>query len=148
MSPGLYALLERLHGHVGVLGLAVLLHPVLTLRWRRGLSRGQRWSVGLAAALIAAPFASGWWLYPTYRAHVKPGLVRDATQLAWAFERKEHLAFFTLALTLGGAAALLADGRSPEGRRLAHVLLTLAWLCGASTAALGVLVASAAAPAW
>lgn len=148
MSPTLFALLERLHGHAGVLGLAVLLHPVITLRSRRRLTKRARLSALLAALLIALPFATGWMLYPSYRAHVKPSLVREASQVAWAFETKEHLAFFTLALTLGGVAVLLGRGQTPEGRRLAGSLLGLAWLCGLTVAALGVLVAAGASPAW
>ncbi|MCB9742673.1 MAG: hypothetical protein H6740_08740 [Alphaproteobacteria bacterium] len=148
MSPTLFALAERLHGHLGLLGLAVLLHPVITLRRRRGLTRGARLSALLAALLIALPFASGWAIYPSYRAHVKPGLVREAQSWAWAFETKEHLAFFTLALTLGGVAVMLGRGQTPEGRRLASALLSLAWGCGLCVGILGVLVAAVTAPAW
>lgn len=148
MTPSLFALLERAHGHLGWLGLAVLLHPVLTLGRRGAVTRGMRWSAGLAAALIAAPYALGWAIYPTYRAHIKPGLVRETVSVALAFETKEHLALFTLALTLSGVAALWAGGRSPEGRRAARVLLTAAWLCGVAVGALGIFVASVAHPAW
>lgn len=148
MSPELYALLERLHGHLALLGLAVLLHPVITLGRRGRPTRGQRWSVGLAALLLTLPALGGAWLYPTYRAEVKPRLLRDELELARAFESKEHLAFAAVVLTLAGAAALFAAGEEAEGRRLARLLLGLGWCCGLLVGLLGIFVASGAHPAW
>lgn len=147
-NPYLYALAERLHGHLGWLGLAVLLHPVITLRRRKGLSRGARWSVALAAALMLAPYALGWWIYPTYRAEVKPLLMRESVPWVLAFEAKEHLAFMALALTVGGAGAVLADGRRAATREAAWSLLALGWLCGVATGILGVMIAARAHPGW
>ena len=77
MSPQLFALLERLHGHTAVLGLAVLLHPVITLARGRVLGKGGRWSAALAALLIALPSVAGWLLYPHYREQIKPVLVAE-----------------------------------------------------------------------
>ena len=147
-SPHLFALLERVHGHLGWLGLAVLLHPVITLRLRRGVTRGTRLSVVLAALLMAAPYALGWVIYPTYRASVKPRLLLEARGWALAFETKEHLAFFALALTLAGAGTLLAAPRSPHGREAAWALLAAGWLCGVVVGVLGSLIAGRAHPAW
>ena len=147
LTPEAFALLQRIHGHIAVLGLAVLLHPVLTLR-RPVITRGTRWSLGLAAALVTTSTALGWWLYPDYRRGVKPGLVRENLAWAMAFETKEHLALFCLALTLSGTGALLFGSRTPATRRLARVALGLAFLCGATTAALGVGVAAVGSPAW
>ena len=148
MTGAAFALLERLHGHLAVLGLAVLVHPLLTLRGRAGLSRRTLLSADLAALLLLLPYVSGWLLYPSYRARVKPGLLRQDLSLALRFETKEHLAFMTLALALGGVLALHAAGRSPEGRAAAWWLLLLALGCGLCTAGLGLLVSAGASPAW
>lgn len=147
MSPEVFALLQRIHGHLALLGLAVLLHPVLTLG-RKGMTRGMRWSLVAAGVLVAGPFAMGWWLYPTYREAIKPSLVREHTTLALAFESKEHLALMCLSLTLSGVSIALLGGREPRARRLARVLLALAWLTGVTTAVLGLWVAGGAHPAW
>lgn len=147
-SPHLYALLERLHGHLAWLGLAVLLHPVITLRRRAVVSRGARLSVVLAVVLLALPSAMGWWLYPTYRVQVKPTLLHGAVPWLLAFETKEHLAFFSLALAVGGAGALLLAPRSPVAQKAAWSLLATGWLCGAMVGILGSLIAGRAHPAW
>lgn len=147
-NPYLFALAERLHGHLGWLGLAVLLHPIITLRKRRGFSRGTRLTVALAAVLMFLPYAVGWSIYPTYRSQVKPLLLRESVPWVLAFETKEHLAFLALALTLGGAGALLVDGRREVTRRAAWSLLVLGWLCGAVTGILGVMIAARAHPGW
>lgn len=147
MTPALYGLLERVHGHAAMLGLAVLLHPVLALR-RKGLSRGMRWSLGLAGALIAGPTLLGWVLYPTYRSHVKPTLVQESLPVALAFESKEHLAFVCLALTLSGVCVGLLSARSRPAQQVAWALLTGAWGCGLLAGALGIWVAAVAQPGW
>lgn len=141
MEPSSFFLFERLHGHLAVLGLAVLAHPILSLG-RPGLSRGTRISAAVAAALLSASFASGLWIYPPYRSLVKPELLREALPLALRFESKEHLAVICLALTLGGAGVLFAAGREASGRRAARVLFLFAFLVGLLTAALGVFVAA------
>ena len=143
MSPEQYALLARLHGHLGWLGLAVLLHPILLLR------RGPRSRLGLltawmALALITAPYAAGLWLYPTYRTAVKPDLLAASHTAAQAFETKEHLAFFVVMLTASGVASALLRGPIP----LTRALLISAWGCGVIVGGLGILIASTAHPAW
>jgi hypothetical protein len=144
VSGGLFALLERLHGHLGVLALALLLHPVITLR-RRGLTLWGRRTADLAAAMLAATFAGGWWLYPSYRESVKPALLADLPGIALRFESKEHLALFAAVLAIAGAAALRGKG---PALRLAWWLLLSGWVCGVLAAALGVVVAAYGAPAW
>lgn len=148
MSPDLYALAERLHGHVAVLGLAVLVHPLLSLRRRASVSQGTLLSATLAAALVLIPTLSGWLLYPSYRRGVKPDLVHHHIALARYFESKEHLAFFTVALVSSGVLVLWTAGRSSSGRRAAWWLLAAGLLCGLLTGGLGLWVASGAAPAW
>lgn len=148
MSGELYALLARLHGHLAVLGLVLLVHPLVTLRRRPGLSSRTRLTAELAALLVALPALGGWLLYPTYRARVKPGLIAEQLPLARLFESKEHLALMCAALAVGGALTLRLGGRRPEGRTAAWWLLAGSLLCGLLTAGLGTWVASGAAPAW
>ena len=147
-SPHLYSLLTRLHGHLGWLGLALMLHPVMSLGRPGRPTRSTRWSAWLAAAFVSTPFALGWLVYPTYRAKVKPALLVDAHAHAMAFETKEHLALMTLALAWGGALALYASGTDPRGRRVARVLFACGALTGLTTGILGVLVAARAHGGW
>lgn len=147
-SPLLFSLLERIHGHAGWLGVALMLHPVFTLGRPGRPSRGTRVSTWLAAGLVSAPSALGWLLYPTYRHRVKPTLLVDALPYAMAFETKEHLALMTLALAWGGALALRFAGGLPEGRRAARALFACGALTGIATGVLGVVVSARAHGAW
>ena len=142
LTPEGFALLERIHGHIAVLSLAVLLHPVLTLG-RRTLTRGARYSLALAAILVTATFSIGWVIYPSYRVAVKPGLIDHHRGLALAFETKEHLAMFCLVLTWGGVVAAWSGAHRP-----ARACLSVAWLCGVAVAAIGITVAATAHPGW
>ena len=147
-SPHLYALLERVHGHLAWLGLALMLHPVVSLGRPGRPRRPTRWSAWLAAAFVSAPYALGWWIYPTYRTRVKPALLVESLPLALAFETKEHLALMTLALAWGGAMAIHAGGETRGGRRTARVLLGCGAVTGLVTAALGLAVAAGAHGGW
>jgi len=148
MSPEIYGWLERLHGHLAVLGLAVLLHPVITLRRRVGLPPWTRRTAELGAVMLAVPFALGWWLYPTYRHRVKTTLWTEHHPALWAFESKEHLAALCVALAVSGALVLRLAGEDPGGRGTAWALLVAAWCCGLATAGLGIYVAGVAQPGW
>lgn len=148
MTGETFALLASLHGHLAVLGTALLFHPVVTLRTRRGLGRWTRFSADLAAAMLLAPFALGWVIYPAYRASVKPGLYAGSPADALLFESKEHLATMAVALAVSGALVLHAAGARESGRKAAWSLLLAAWLCAAGTIALGITVASRAHPGW
>ena len=146
LPVGLYTALQRVHGHLAVLGLAVLLHPIISLG-RRGLSRGMRWTLATALVLVTVTYGGGWLAYPTYRSAVKPSLVADHRAWALAFESKEHLALFCVVLTAAGVG-LAWRSQTQEHRRAAQVLLALAWTSGAIVVALGVGVAATAHPAW
>ncbi len=148
MSPSIYALVSSLHGHLAALGLAVLLHPILTLVRRKALSVWTLRTAWIAAAMIAAPYVLGAWLYKSYRPHVKVDLWQRGHPAMWAFETKEHLAVFALALVLGGTVVLQAAGRTPEGRRTAWALLLAGWLCGLVTAGIAIYVRVSAHPGW
>ena len=148
MDPTLYSWVVAAHGHLAALGLALLLHPVITLWRRRGLATWTLRTAELAAVLLALPYAIGWLVYPTYREHVKPGLLAEHHAWALVFETKEHLAFLCLALAVSGAMALRVGGRHAGVRRAAWVALLGAWLCGVATAVLGMAVRGVAQPGW
>lgn len=148
MSPTLFSLVGRLHGHLAMLGLALLLHPVITLRRRKGLALWTKRTAALAAGLLWVPFALGWWIYPTYRQHPKVALWRQEHPALWAFETKEHLAAFCVVLATSGAIVLYTSGKTDTGRRAAWSLLLAAFVSGAITGGIGVYVASVAHPGW
>lgn len=120
-----YALLRALHGYLGVLALAAVLHPALRLRAGR-LSRGDLWSLGLSTLVATGGGVAGLVLYPSYRRAVKPGLLLDAPLLATLFETKEHLGFYAVVLVWGGAG--LAWAHRPQLARTCFVLATLLML--------------------
>lgn len=133
-----FDLLERVHGHLAMLGLALLVHP-LVLLVRGDAPRARRVMLPTALLLVAATLL-GWWIYPDYRSEIKPLLrVTEAARVP-LFEIKEHLAWLAVVLTLG-AAGLLASGVA-EAEAGARALLMAAVACGLLTAALGVWVAA------
>jgi hypothetical protein len=148
VSPEAFGWLARLHGHVAVLGLAVLLHPVITLRLRGRVTRGGQLSADLGAILLLAAGVGGAVLYPAYRSRVKPPLWLAYPGSVLRFESKEHLAVMAVALAVGGALTLRAVGRSPGGRDTAWALLASAWVLGCLTASFGVYVAGTAQAGW
>ena len=79
-------LLERLHGHVGWLAVAALVHPALLLRRRTRADL----AVGLAVAIATVVSGAGAALYIPYRARIKPLLFQTEPAAGWLFERKEQ----------------------------------------------------------
>lgn len=137
------ALLQSIHGHLGVLAAAALFHPAILLRDGRPLSRGLRWSLGLTAVVTSAAFALGVGIYEDYRAIVKRPLFLESVEAGLLFETKEHLAYAVVVLTLGGCvAALAAPPREPSLRRLAAAAFAAASLTCLVVVALGTYVAS------
>jgi hypothetical protein len=143
-----FAWLARLHGHAATLGLAVLLHPVITLRLRGRVTRGAQWSADLGALLLLGPGLLGAWVYGPYRLRVKPALWLVEPGAVLRFETKEHLAAMAIALAAAGAITLRVGGRSPPGRETAWSLLASAWLLGVITGLLGLYVSGRAQPGW
>lgn len=127
------------HGWLGVLTVALLLHPVLG----RPRAPGGRapWSLLAAVGFLVAAFASGWLLYPGYREDPKPALLRVAPDLARAFETKEHLAWYVLVLGACGAF-LVARGADGAAARSGRFMLGAAAVIGAAVCLLGATVAS------
>lgn len=151
-------LLAELHGHLGWLAAAALVHPAILLRdqakWLvRG--RGGAWrvkhslSIALACGLVTAAASAGALVYGPYREKVRPFLFESAPLVGWMFERKEHLALGAAVFAWVGVFAALAARSSgeDEARRLrlgraAHRAFVAAAALTVVTACLGTWVAS------
>lgn len=100
----LVRLMEHVHGHLGWMSVAVLIHPAIVL-WRKPRAD---WAVGLAVAFTTLVGGLGVWLYPAYREKIKQSLFIASPKIGYFFERKEHLAFGAIALAWVGALAYFA----------------------------------------
>jgi hypothetical protein len=129
-------LLEHVHGHLGWLAVALLVHPAILLRSR---SRRAHLAVGVATALVTAGSALGAWLYVAYRDQLKQSIFLHARSYGLLFERKEHLAFGALMLAWAGCAAYFAAQRASGTLR--ETLRTIAFRAYVGAAALALLVA-------
>lgn len=137
------ALWASIHGHLGVLAAAALLHPAILLRRGSPLSRGGRWSLVLTAIVTTLAFSLGIFLYPSYRAEVKRPLFSESIRAGLLFETKEHVAVFVLSLTLGATLAVLVAPREARTiRRVASLLFAFAALACFTTASLGTYVSA------
>jgi hypothetical protein len=130
-------LVEHVHGHLGWLAAAVLVHPALVLRSR---TRRAPLAVGLATAFVTVASALGAWLYVSYREKLRQGIFLASPATGLLFERKEHLAFAAVLLAWTGASAYFAAGRT-EAKGTREALRTIAFRAFAASAALAVLVA-------
>lgn len=136
---------ERIHGHLGWLAVAALVHPALMLANPR---RRARLSVTLATGTVVLTAALGAWLYPHYRLLLKQRIFIDSARHGWLFERKEHLAVGAVVFALVGCIAHLMVPALDEGptrarlARLAHRAFVIAAMLALIVATLGVTVAS------
>jgi hypothetical protein len=135
---------EHVHGHLGWLAAATLVHPAVLLR---SPTRRAHFSVALATGFATVVGALGAWLYEPYRMRVKPRIFIDARWVGMMFERKEHLAFGAIMLTWAGALAYAGSFGAREETRVplrtfAFRAFVAAAGCAIATAALGTLVAS------
>ena len=133
-----------MHGHVGWLAVAALLHPALVLR-RPG--RRAPWATGLSTSAVVVTAALGATIYPEYRVQLKQKLFLESPSLGWCFERKEHLALFALTLAATGWVLHAAAPRFGESRALvergAHRAYVAAFVLALATAVLGLAVSVA-----
>jgi hypothetical protein len=128
-------LLERIHGHVGWLTAALLVHPAFALR---------RLSVTLATAGATLSAALGFWIYGPYREELRSAIFTEAPRIGWLFERKEHLSFGAVLFAWVGALAYAAGQRAAGDRftRLARSAFLISAALAFAVAALGTYVAS------
>lgn len=145
MSLGLLRVLEHVHGHVGWLAVAALLHPAILLR---NPKRRAPLSVILATALTLASGAMGAFIYPEYRLRLKQQIFIHTPGLGWCFERKEHLAVGALAFAVVGCIAHLSSRRLADDAlresvaRAAHRAYVVAFVLALGVAIFGVAVAA------
>jgi hypothetical protein len=135
---------EHVHGHLGWLAAAALLHPAILLR---SDNRKAHLSVGLSTAFATAVGALGVWLYEPYRDRLKQHIFIETRWVGLMFERKEHLAFGAILLAWAGASAYaVAVGAREEVRAPLRAFAFRAFAVSAAlaiaTAALGTLVAT------
>jgi hypothetical protein len=136
-------LLEHVHGHLGWLSAAALLHPAMLLRNPR---KRAHLSVGLSVVFLTTTAAIGVYLYGPYRDRVKQSLFIHAPAIGYLFERKEHLAFGAVLLAWAGAIAYVAAIRAEDPlkgllRTFAFRAFVLSCALSVGTAVLGVIVA-------
>jgi hypothetical protein len=145
MNTLLLRVLERIHGHLGWLSVAALLHPAILLANPR---RRARLSVLLATGFVVATGLLGAYVYPEYRARLKQHIFIEAPTLGWLFERKEHLAVGAVAFALAGCLAHLSlpvftdDETKRTIARLAHRAFVVAFVLAVFVGVFGVTVAS------
>jgi len=138
-------LLAQLHGHLGWLAAAALVHPAILLR---NPNRKSGLAVALASGLVSAGALSGALLYGSYRERIKPALFAVSPTVGWMFERKEHLAFGAATLAWVGVLGAVAGRRSgdeslrPRFTRAAHLAFIAASALATASAILGTWVAS------
>jgi hypothetical protein len=132
MSVETLRLLERVHGHLGWLAAAALIHPAIILRRN---NRRAVLSVTLATLFVTLTGVLGAWIYPSYSKLVRRAVYLSSMRHGLLFERKEHLAFAAIALAWAGCLLHLSSRDSAPRQRAAHV----AFVC---SAALTVVVAT------
>jgi hypothetical protein len=145
MTTLVLRVLEHIHGHLGWLSVAALLHPAILLRQTK---RRSGLSVALATGFVVVTALFGGCIYPHYRDRIKQHIFIEAPKLGWMFERKEHLAVGAVAFALVGCVAhltlpLVADDDIKRTlARLAHRAFIVAFALALLVAVLGVSVAS------
>ncbi|MBX3228176.1 MAG: hypothetical protein KIT84_26875 [Labilithrix sp.] len=127
---------EHVHGHLGWLGAALLVHPAVLLRNRK---RRAHLAVASSTALITAGSALGLWLYVAYREQLKRDIFQGSPAVGLLFERKEHLAFAAVMFAWSGCATYFAAAGAKGD--LAWTLRTVAFRSFVAAAALAILVA-------
>lgn len=139
-----WLLLEKFHGHIGLLAMALCLHPPIALRRVRRPSWATRVAAYLATASVIAVNLLGWYIYPEYRNEVKLDLYRYARFWGLAFEVKEHLAWYSMATAFAASVMVWHshDARGIALRRPISGLYLLTFVLVAITAVLGVMIAS------
>lgn len=121
MSVEALRLFERIHGHLGWLTFAALLHPAIVLR---NPLRRARLSTSLATAITATTFAIGAIIYTDYsRGGLRHDMYTASRFYGVLFERKEHLAIGVLGFAIAGwlVHVFAFDRSRPSRARFAHL---------------------------
>jgi len=132
-------LLERVHGHLGWLAAAALIHPAIVLRNPR---RRARLSAVLSALFATAAGAFGALIYPSYSRGVRRVIYTASLRYGLLFERKEHLAFAALALAWAGCLLHVSAEKDERRARAAHLAFVASAALTVAVAAMGTLIAS------
>jgi hypothetical protein len=136
---------EHIHGHVGWLSVAALLHPAVLLR---NPQRRARLAVALATGFVTAGGLLGAWIYPQYRLHLKQAIFIHTPTIGWLFERKEHLAVGAIGFAwIGCIAHLTAKSFDDESLQrtvavMAHRAYVISFVLCVAVACIGVVVAT------
>jgi hypothetical protein len=134
---------EHIHGHLGWLAAASLMHPAVLLRRTK---RSAHLSVGFAVGIVTLAGALGVALYGPYRDTLKQPIFASSPAVGYIFERKEHLAFGALLFAWAGTVAYIAasPGSSPREplRRAAHWAFIASAGFALVSAVMGTIVAS------
>jgi hypothetical protein len=139
-STDLFRFVEHIHGHLGWLAAAALVHPAIILKNPR---RRARLAVVLSTLFVTLTGAIGAWLYPAYRELLKRALFVQSTRAGWMFERKEHLAVAAIAFAwIGMILHLNAREDAPAIARAAHRSYVASAIFAVIVAALGTYVAA------
>ncbi len=132
-------LLERVHGHLGWLAAAALLHPAIVLRNPR---RRAKLSAVLSAAFATAAGVFGGWIYPGYSRSVRRVIYTASTRYGLLFERKEHLAFAAVALAIAGCLLHLSAEKDEHRARAAHIAFVVSAALTTVVATMGTIISS------
>jgi hypothetical protein len=144
MAYDVVRVLEHVHGHLGWLTSAALLHPAILLR---RTNRKAHLSVALATGFVTVTGGLGLWIYEPYRVRIKQSIFLEARWVGFLFERKEHLAFGAIVLAWAGATAYTLALEKPDTlrqplRTFAHRAFVASCSLALLAAALGTAVAS------
>jgi hypothetical protein len=138
-------ILEHVHGHLGWLAVAALVHPALLLRNPR---RRARLAVIASVSIATATALLGGYLYYFFSHQLRRALYVASPVHGMLFERKEHLAFGALALAWAAALVHLfgrGDVEDPgflARARFVHWAFVAAAVLAATVGVLGTVVAS------
>lgn len=137
--------LQKVHGHVALLGIALAFHPFFALRRARRPSRTVRLSGYLATGFAIAMNVLGWIVYPPYREEIKKDLYLAEPFWGDLFEVKEHWAWYSMTLAVAGGV-LMWLARDPvlarELRQPIRWTYALSGLLAIAVAVFGILISS------
>ena len=142
MSPEALRSLERLHGALAWGATAAI--AVAAWLFVRG-AHTRRAAGAAAVVLVLGASGLGLALHDPYRARLRQRLFIEAPRIGWLFERKLHLAFAAVLLSLCALSLTLRRDRGPEGDIVGRDLRRAAALGWAASAVLALAASIASA---